>query len=124
MSCRIEIVDDYTKEYNWLIHSLIRYFEIVPEFKRSCRQQLNQPTILQNVLSLVLQIFLNLEAFECNTTSDWLNHTVYPIKSYVTFKFTKSKGKKKKTKGVLENVWWIRALVTHNAFKLSLQLGS
>ena len=27
-------------------------------------------------LSLVLQIFLRLETFECNTTSDWLNHTV------------------------------------------------
>ena len=30
----------------------------------------------KNFLCLVLQIFLNLEAFECNTTSDWLNHTV------------------------------------------------
>ena len=34
------------------------------------------PTILKNVLSLVLQIFLFLHAFECNTTSDWLNHMV------------------------------------------------
>ena len=34
------------------------------------------PTILQNVLSLVLQIFLYLTAFEYNTTSDWLHHTV------------------------------------------------
>ena len=34
------------------------------------------PTILQNILSLVLKIFLYLEAFECNTTSDWLNRTV------------------------------------------------
>ena len=30
-------------------------------------------TILKNILCLVLQIFLCLEAFECNTTSDWLN---------------------------------------------------
>ena len=30
-------------------------------------------TILKNILSLVLQI---LTAFECNKTSDWLNHTV------------------------------------------------
>ena len=35
------------------------------------------PTILQNVLSLVLQIFfLYLAAFSCNKTSDWLNHTI------------------------------------------------
>ena len=34
------------------------------------------PTILENILGLVLEIFLNLEAFECYTTSDWLNHTV------------------------------------------------
>ena len=35
-------------------------------------QGLYSPTILKNVLSLVLQIFQYLEAFECNTTSDWL----------------------------------------------------
>ena len=35
------------------------------------------PTILKNILNLVLKIFyLYLAAFECNTTSDWLNHTV------------------------------------------------
>ena len=34
------------------------------------------PTILKNVLSLVLQIFLYLAAFKCNKTSDWLNHAV------------------------------------------------
>ena len=34
------------------------------------------PTILQNVLCLIFQIFLDLEAFECNTTSDWLKRTV------------------------------------------------
>ena len=33
------------------------------------------PTILENVLCPVLQIFLYLAAFECNTTSDWLTHT-------------------------------------------------
>ena len=31
--------------------------------------------ILKNDLSLVLQIFVYLEGFECNTTSDWLNHS-------------------------------------------------
>ena len=34
------------------------------------------PTILKNVLSLFIQIFLYVEAFEGNKTSDWLNHTV------------------------------------------------
>ena len=33
------------------------------------------PIILQNVLSLVLQIFLHIAAFEYNTTSDWLNRS-------------------------------------------------
>ena len=33
------------------------------------------PTILENIIFLVLQIFLYLAGFECNTTSDWLNHT-------------------------------------------------
>ena len=31
------------------------------------------PTILQKVPGLVLEIFPCLEAFDCNTTSDWLN---------------------------------------------------
>ena len=33
-------------------------------------------TTLKNVLSIILQIFLYLAAFECNTTFDWLNHVV------------------------------------------------
>ena len=48
-----------------------------------CNQDLS-PTILKKVLSLVLQIFLYLQAFECNTTSDWLNGMVKPIRSCVT----------------------------------------
>ena len=45
---------------------------------------------LRNVWCLVLHLFLSLEAFESNTSSDWLNHTVWPIGSCVTFKSTKS----------------------------------
>ena len=33
-------------------------------------------TILKNFLCLVLQISLYSETFECNTTIDWLTHTV------------------------------------------------
>ena len=44
-------------------------------------------TIFKKVLSLVLRIFLYLAAFECYTTSDWLDHTVYPIRR-VTFNIT------------------------------------
>ena len=44
-------------------------------------------TILKNVLHVILQIFLYLETFECNTTSDWLNQTVQPFRSCVTFQF-------------------------------------
>ena len=50
------------------------------------------PTILENVLSLVLQILLYLEAFECNTTSEWPNQ---PFRSCVKFHFTKSGEKDK-----------------------------
>ena len=46
----------------------------------------SSPIILKNGLSLVLQIFF-IETFECNTTSNWLNHTISPIKSCVTFNF-------------------------------------
>ena len=35
---------------------------------------LYSPTILRNAFCFVLQIFLYLAAFECNTTSNWLNH--------------------------------------------------
>ena len=35
-------------------------------------------TVLLNVLCLTLHIFLYLEAFECNTISDWLNHMAKP----------------------------------------------
>ena len=41
-----------------------------------CSQGPCAPTILLNVLCLILQIFLFSEAFQCYTTSDWLNHTV------------------------------------------------
>ena len=41
------------------------------------------PTFPKNVLRLVLQTFLYLATFKCNTT-------IYPISSCVTFKFTKS----------------------------------
>ena len=34
---------------------------------------LYSPTILKNGLSFALRIFLYLVAFECSTTSDWLN---------------------------------------------------
>ena len=50
-------------------------------------QELYSPTILKNIPCLILQFFLYREAFECNTISDWLNHTVYPIRSCVTFQF-------------------------------------
>ena len=58
--------------------------------KKSGEQGSYSPTILQNVLSLVLQIFLYLAGFECNTNSDMLNHAVYLIRIFFTFKFTKS----------------------------------
>ena len=43
------------------------------------------PTILQNILCLILQIFLYLKGLECYTTSDWVNRMVQPIRSCVTF---------------------------------------
>ena len=63
---------------------------------------LYSPTIPKNFLCLVLQIFVYLGAFECNTTSEWLGHTVKPIKSCVTFKFTKSWRKSQRMVGKLK----------------------
>ena len=51
-------------------------------------QEPHSTTILENILSLVPQTFLYLEAFECNTTSGYLTHTVWPIGRSVTYKFT------------------------------------
>ena len=42
---------------------------------RICIQPIHSNN-LENILSLILQKFLYLEAFKCKTTSDWLNHTV------------------------------------------------
>ena len=53
-----------------------RCFDIIMYIPEQAHLAPYSPTLLQNVLSLVLQIFLFLAAFECNTTSDWLNHTV------------------------------------------------
>ena len=38
---------------------------------------LYSPTVVENVLSICLRVFLYLEDFKSNTTSDWLNHTVF-----------------------------------------------
>ena len=37
---------------------------------------LYSPTILEKILSFVPQIFVYLEAFECNTASGWLKRMV------------------------------------------------
>ena len=53
------------------------------------------PTILDSVRSLALHFFLYSKAFACNTTSDWLKHTIWPIRSGVAFKFTNLEEKDK-----------------------------
>ena len=70
--------------------------------------QRGSPTILENVICLILQPFLYLSTFECNTTSDWLKYTVLANQKFCyiqSYKFLE-----KNTKNVLENVWWIRTL--------------
>ena len=73
-----------------------------------CHQGQYSPTILENVLCLIIQIFLYLATFECNTTFGWLNHTVYGSANqqfcYIQF----HKILEKKTKNVVENGWWVR----------------
>ena len=49
----------------------------------------DQIPFFRTLLVLFSRFFQDLAAFESKTTSDWLNHTVYPIRSCVTFKFTK-----------------------------------
>ena len=34
------------------------------------------PTVSKNFLCLILQMFLYLETFKCNTTFDWINRMV------------------------------------------------
>ena len=51
---------------------------------------INITTFIKKALCLVLQIFLQIEAFESNKTSDGLNHSVQPVRSCFTLKFTKS----------------------------------
>ena len=50
------------------------------------------PINLQNVHSLVLQIFLYLAASECNTTSDWLNQSEAVLHSNLFNRAEKDKG--------------------------------
>ena len=52
------------------------YFVSFAHVLRILIQGLYSQTTLKNVLSLVLQNFLYLVAYEYNTTCDWLNHTV------------------------------------------------
>ena len=48
----------------------------------------NSRNSVKNVPRLVLQIVLNFEAFESNTTSDWLHmYTIWPQRIYFIFKF-------------------------------------
>ena len=62
------------------------------------------PTILENIPSLVLHTFLYLEAFECNTTSDWLNRIIWFSHSEAVL-HSDLQILEKKTKNVLENGW-------------------
>ena len=58
-----------SKEKKWPSQGLHQCLPVL----KSCPYS---PTILKNVLCLVLQVCLYLAALECNTTSDWLNHMV------------------------------------------------
>ena len=53
------------------------------------------------ILSLVMWIFLYLEAFESNTTSEWLNRTVLPIRICFTFTFTNKTLEKRMMKRIV-----------------------
>ena len=75
------------------------FFEGVSSGKTLRSQGPYSPTISNDILNPVLQIFLHLEAFEFNTTSVWLNHTVYPIRSCVTLKLADIRQKDKDCSG-------------------------
>ena len=68
---------------NYFSHAIINttyFLTCIRDEKKKKKVCHNQgpylPTILQNVLSPALQIFQNLAALECNTTSDRLNRMV------------------------------------------------
>ena len=68
----------------------------------------NSPIIFKNFLSFVLQIFLQLKAFESNATSDWLNHMAWLIRNFCYIQIYSTL--EKKTNNVLENGWCIQTL--------------
>ena len=61
--------------------------------------RISQPFFNENILSLVLRIFLYLEALECNITSDRLNRMFCYIQIYKILE--------KKTKNILKNGWCV-----------------
>ena len=63
-------------------------------------KRLSSESILENILSLILQIFRFLEAFECNTTSDWKSESEAVLHSNLQIL-----EKKTKKKNALENGW-------------------
>ena len=64
-------------------------------------QRSYSPTILKNVISVVLQILLYSAAFKCNTSSDWLNS----LANQKVCSIHISEILETRTKIVLENVW-------------------
>ena len=78
LRCQIDVADFYchdTKKCIYAKYSDLMKHCILLKHAQNVQDRYS-PTILENCLSLVLQIFLYLEVFECNTTSDWLNRTV------------------------------------------------
>ena len=95
-ACKISIIGNNLSNFEIISQNVpwVTLFKnCLPNFDLSINMAVvnqgpSSPTILKNTLCLILQIVLVLEAFECNTPSDSLNHTVEPIRSCVTFKFT------------------------------------
>ena len=90
-TCKPNKIHEYfeaAEERNVIQIEMCCYFDI---FRLSTLNQKrgfhNLPTILENILSLILKKFLK---FESNTTSDLRNQSMYPIRTCVVFKFIKS----------------------------------
>ena len=66
------------------------------------KDHINLPNILKNVLGHVLRIFLSLEPFESNTTSDWLNHNYGLANQMLLSNLQNLEGK---DKNILKNGW-------------------
>ena len=87
--CRLTRVDTFLKSIETPFTGMTHFYMLGSQ--TVSRVRIHQPFSRTFILSKIRK-------FECNITSDWLNHTVWPIRSYVTFNASKYREKKSITR--------------------------